>query len=111
MSKFPVTEAAMRLASSRRDCFYCDEPVGGHHKDDCVLLRRKTRVAFTVELDLDEVADWGDDMIASHYTSGSWCGSNLVQMLENLLEERHCLCGLVKAEVVSREDEITCKER
>lgn len=66
---FTVTEKAMRPASGERQCFYCRTAVGGFHKPDCVLIRRK--VTITVELEVDVPVDWDEDNIEHYYTDAN----------------------------------------
>lgn len=92
MSAFVVTNKALRPASKLYACFYCKQPVGDTHLDDCALIKRKVRVRLTLEYDVSEPASWKPDMIEFHRNDGSWCASNLLGELEELDERNQCLC-------------------
>lgn len=91
---FTVTEKAMRPASGKRECFYCDAPVGEHHQPRCVLIKKKVRLRVTIDFEVDEPAAWTKEDIESHRNGGSsWCASNVLNELERYSEVNPCLCG------------------
>lgn len=91
---FTVTDNAMRPASDCRECFYCHQPVGSTHKDDCVLIRKKVKVRMTAEYEVEVPHWWGKEMIEFERNDGSWCATNAIEELEELAEEQEnrCLC-------------------
>ena len=89
---FRVTDKAMRPASSERRCFYCQEPVGGTHKNDCVLVKRRVTIRMVVEYDVTVPAAWDADQIECHRNEGSWCADNAIQELEEAFRGS-CMCS------------------
>ena len=91
-----VTEAAMRPASSKPECFYCKVPLGGIHHNTCATIRKKVMVRMTVEYEVDVPAHWDSNMVNYHRNEGGWCGGNAIEELQDLAGESECLCGFVK---------------
>lgn len=102
--KFVVTEKAMRPASDKRRCFYCQQEIGAEHKDDCVLINRKVRIRMTVEYDIEVPAHWDANQIEFHRNEGSWCADNALKELEDAFGENGCMCGAAKFEFVGETD-------
>lgn len=100
MSEFTVTEKAMRPASTERRCFYCHEEIGGTHKDDCVLLKKKVRVRMTVEYDTTTFASADQDYVDFHYNESSSCADNALNELKAYSDKVGCLCFDSEFEVV-----------
>ena len=63
LSQFMVTEKAKRPASKEQQCFYCQQPIGGRHKVDCVLVSKRVKIRMTVEYEIEVPADWDEDLI------------------------------------------------
>ena len=103
MSTFRVTHKAMRPASDQEKCFYCHEPTGGFHADDCVLIQKRVKVRMTVEYEIKVPAHWEKWRIENHRNESSWCQDNAIQDLEELAKEE-CLCGLLNYNVVDMGD-------
>jgi len=94
MASFLVTEKSMRPASDKRQCFYCVEPIGGNHKTDCVLVRKKVKVRMTVEYFMVVPAFWNKKDIEFHLNESSWCANNALDDLEKQFtnEDDECMC-------------------
>ena len=45
----PNTDNGVRPAGDPNKCFYCSEPKGSQHKNDCVVLTRTIVVKLSVE--------------------------------------------------------------
>lgn len=119
MSDFRVTEAAMRPASARRQCFYCHSPVGGVHGAECVLVHRRVvvrleakRLGVSHEYEIDVPAHWDDYDIEFHRNDSSWCANNALRELPPEIvarlgrpdapdDETPCLCSDVTFAYVS----------
>ena len=89
MSDFIVTEKAMRPALPDRACFYCQQPIGETHSDDCVLIEKKVKVRMTVEYEVLVPHDWDKEAVEFHRNGSSWCCNNVFKELEAL---QGCLC-------------------
>lgn len=81
-------------------CFYCYEPIGGLHKDDCVCFTKKVKVRAIIEYEIEVPNFWGKGNIEFHRNEGSWCSSNIIEELE-ALDKKDCLCGCTTFEFVS----------
>lgn len=112
---FLVTEKAMRPASTRRECFYCGAPIGKEHGEDCVLVKRRSRVRVTLEYDIVAPADWDEYAIEFHRNDGSWCANNMIGELIALEEKLDaegggCLCPNARFEVTSQSSTVFLEE-
>lgn len=56
--KFTVTEKAQRPAQMNGTCFYCDQPIGSEHKQECVLIKKRVRLLTTIEFETVFPAHW-----------------------------------------------------
>lgn len=94
-SRFTVTEKAMRPASDKRVCFYCDQPIGGAHRSDCVLVVKKVKVRMLVEYEVEVPSFWEKHQVEFHRNDGSWCASNAVDELGTAFcsDDGPCMCG------------------
>lgn len=92
MPDFIVTKSAMRPASTKEQCFYCNRAIGAMHDASCVLIKKKVRVRFTVEYEVSVPASWDKHMIEFQRNDGSWCVDNAIRELEALAEAKGCLC-------------------
>jgi hypothetical protein len=92
MSNFVVTQLAMRPASLKQQCFYCQERIGATHKDDCVLIRKDVVVKFEIEIPVRVPAFWTEEQVEFHRNQGTWCASNVLDELEKIEKDNGCLC-------------------
>lgn len=92
-----VTEDDERPARPDGTCFYCKEPIGNEHKPDCVVRSRTVVIRFMVDVVVSVPENWDKTDIEFMYNEGSWCASNLVEMLK---EKPGCLCSCTEAEYV-----------
>lgn len=97
---FIVTEKAMRPASDKVQCFYCQQAVGLAHKPTCVLVRKKARARMVVEYEIVVPHSWDQHDIEFHRNEGSWCSDNAIDELQALAESEGCLCNRMEFEVV-----------
>lgn len=96
---FIVTSEAMRPASpDSRQCFYYQQPINQPHKQTCVLIKKKVLVRMTVEYEIEVPASWNKQMIEFFRNEGSWCSDNALNELENLSEDKGCLCSVMEFE-------------
>ena len=91
---FLVTEKAMRPASDKRQCFYCQQAIGDPHKADCVLINKRVKLRTIIEYEDEVPADWNKDSIEFHRNESSWCADNLLTHLEKVAEKGGCLCSM-----------------
>lgn len=66
MSRFTVTEKAMRPASPERKCFYCTAPIGKNHWSNCVLVKKKVQIKVTLKYEIDVPAHWTPEQVKLH---------------------------------------------
>jgi hypothetical protein len=105
MSNFTVTKKAKRPAIDKPECFYCQQKIGGFHKDDCVLINRKVTVRMTVDYEVDVPAHWDAHMVEFHRNDGSWCADNALDELTKIADEAGCICHIAKFEHISDNSE------
>lgn len=85
-------------------CFFCHEPVGGQHKEECVAYERKVIVRAIVEYEVSVPNSWSPEMIEFHRNDGSWCSNNMLGELDDIREEDDCLCHCTRFEYVGESD-------
>lgn len=107
---FKVTEKAMRPASPNRNCFYCGEPIGGEHRNSCVLINRKVKVKVSFEMFFDEPASWDKEQIEFARNQGSWCVDNALDDICEKAEAEGCSCGFGSVEVIEMTDYVHLDE-
>ena len=106
-NRFTVTEKAMRPRSSARQCFYCKQPIGKVHKQDCVLVKKTVKVRMIVEYNVDVPAHWAAEQIEFHRNNGSWCSNNALSELDALFGSNNgpCLCNSARFEYIGDDSE------
>ena len=95
--EFKVTKKAMRPASDKQQCFYCQQAIGDNHKDTCVLINQKIRIQVTTELEVSVPHHWDEGTVSFHFNESSWCANNLI----NIIEENGCICGVTDIKPIS----------
>lgn len=104
VGRWEVEPQDERPARPDGTCFYCHSPIGGRHKEMCVIPSRKVVVRFSIDIEMTEplAEGYDDDWVKRHYTNSSWCQSNLMDLLKQIEEDNHgCLCGKVQVEVIA----------
>lgn len=99
MKKYKVTKNAMRPASKEKKCFYCQEPIGGNHKDDCVTIRKNVLIKVTLEYKITVPNSWDKNDVEFSRSESSWCADNIISELEKEAE-KNCLCGIATTEYI-----------
>ena len=92
-----VMEDSIRPAGEPDKCFYCGEPLGGNHKENCVMVQRDIVIEATFRIVVSVPAFWDKDLIEFHFNESSYCADNLIDVLKDNAKER-CLCD--RTEVV-----------
>lgn len=96
--KYKVTKKAKRPALKENRCFYCNQKIGDYHKNDCVLLRKKVKIRAIIEYEVSMPSNFTKHDIEFSRNEGSWCGSNIIEELEELNMKHDCLCDFVEFE-------------
>lgn len=102
-----VKDFGIRPAGPPDRCFYCDRKKGEQHKKDCVIRQRTVVIRTTFEYTISIPEDWLPDMFEAHRNEGTWCGTNGLHEIEELLEriDSVCLCPFIETEFVREADE------
>ena len=108
--KFKVTKKAMRPVSIKKECFYCQQPIGSYHKNDCVLIQKDVIIRAVIEYKIQVPNDWDKEMIEFNRNEGTWCSSNMIDELKALEGRKSCLCRYVKWELVKDKGNIRLDE-
>lgn len=98
-----VTIEHIRPAGPQSACLYCQSLIGMEHKRDCVMVTKRVKVRFTIELETDEPHSWDGDQIEFHYNEGSWCFDNIINLIDR--QQIGCLCNVSTAKFVEVVDE------
>jgi hypothetical protein len=93
---FTVTRKAMRPMSKKCECFYCDQPIGAMHKDDCTLIRKRVMIRMVVEYPIDVPRHWTKEMVEHHRNGSTWCADNALDELHKECKVSGCLCQHTK---------------
>lgn len=114
-SLFRVTEAATRSVGRQDACFYCGRAIGNYHAIDCATVRRTVTVKATITYEIEAPSTWTPEDIEHHRNEGSWCSSNIVYEIQDLVGEgeeiERCICRMVKYEYVGETNKpLTCSE-
>jgi hypothetical protein len=109
---WPVVDGDVRPARMDGTCFYCSSPLGGQHREGCVIRTKTVVVAVTFTYIREVPEDWEPSMTEFHMNESSSCQDNLAEEVGDLTppEGYECICGHVTGTVVreaTEEDEKT----
>lgn len=90
----------IRPAGNPDECFYCNQKVGHPHKSNCVVLKKRAKVRYSFEFEIDVPWGWNQGNILFHRNDGSWCADNALQELQEASEKQGCLCPVFTCEVL-----------
>lgn len=99
-TEFVVTSQAMRPASSKAECFYCQQAVGERHKADCVLIVKRVRLRMIVEYEVAMPSHWTKEKIEFHRNESRWCADNAIDELTELSKRNGCICQYTQFECI-----------
>lgn len=98
----------IRPAGKPDACFYCSSVVGTEHARDCVIVTKRVKVRYTLEIEVDVPYAWNKEFFEFHRNESSWCADNVVDEItayvERLDSEGGCVCDNFKAEFISVTD-------
>lgn len=81
-------------------CGYCRGLLGDLHDADCVCRRRTVVVRALIEYVIEEPESSTVDHILFRRNEGTWCGSNALKELDDLVERMDCICPRISYEFV-----------
>lgn len=87
-----------------RGCDHCRARAGTPHAAGCVVVKKRVRLRYTYEVEVDVPHDWDREMIEFHRNDGTWCADNSLDELAESQADGHCLCGRFRAEFVEVTD-------
>lgn len=90
-----VTADCERPARMDGTCFYCGQPVGGQHTEECVCYTKRIMIRAVVEYEIEVPHSWGKEQVEFQRNEGSWCADNMIDELNNLGTDDDCLCSCV----------------
>lgn len=111
MSDWPVVienDDGIRPAGEPDECFYCHQKIGEEHKRDCVIVTKRVRVRYTIEVEIDVPHEWDPSMVLFSRNESRWCANNVTVDIEADIGRRAangCLCDGFKCEFVDVADE------
>lgn len=108
MSEIPVStwpivapnDDGIRPAGGSGMCMYCRQAIGLPHDQSCVIVTKRVRLRYLIEVDVDLPHAWDEAQILFNRNDGTWCANNVVKELKNTSDESGCLCDRVTAEFV-----------
>ena len=98
----------IRPAGPPDECFYCQQKVGQPHGRECVIVTKRVKVRYTMEIEIVVPHDWDEHMIDFHRNDSSWCASNAVEDIKDYVDrmgEDECLCSKFKSEYLGVADD------
>jgi hypothetical protein len=97
----PSDERPARLDGT---CFYCSQPMGAKHKDDCVIVSKSVVLHVAIEVVVNVPRHWNEATINLVRNAGTWCKGNLLNDLgawvTNKSEDAPCGCGCTEIKFV-----------
>jgi len=93
-NNWPVEEHGIRPAGSPDKCFYCGVKKGGIHKKDCVIRNRTIIMKMEIEIPMTVPEFWTKRDCEFHKNESSWCANNILPVIEKMVKDHGCLCGL-----------------
>lgn len=100
-----LNDNGIRPAGPADACFYCNQKVGQLHLLDCVSIRKRVKVRYTVEVEIDMPHSAGKAEIEYNRNDGRWCGNNVIDdITEHIDSTGYCLCNNVKCEYLGDVD-------
>lgn len=106
----------IRPAGPPDACFYCRQKVSQPHGRDCVIVLRRVKLRYVVEVEVMMPHSWDSDDIEMHRNMGSWCANNCVDDINAhiiaLEGYNRCLChdGAFHAEFIGVVDDTPVRE-
>lgn len=106
----------IRPAGPPDACFYCRQKVGEPHGRECVIVQRRVKLRYVIEVEVMMPHAWDDHDIEFHRNMGRWCANNCLDDIEahiaTLEARRKCLCrdDAFHAEFVSVIDDTPVRE-
>ena len=95
-------ENGPRPAGRPDQCFYCGQPVGAEHKEDCVCRVKVVMVQVTMTIPRVVPASWDADAVDFHLNESSWCANNieddLARYKDAMGDDAPCMCGAFSGE-------------
>lgn len=99
----------IRPAGEPDTCFYCNQKVGQEHLRDCVTIKKKIKVRYCFEIEIDVPHFWESDNVEFHLNESSWCADNavgeLVEYQEKQEEQGWCMCDSFYGEFIEVVDD------
>jgi len=92
-------DSGIRPAVNPDECLYCQQKVDTPHKSDCVILRRKVKVRYSFDIEIEVPQSWTKEDIDFHRNMSSWCSNNAIDELRATSKD-HCLCDAFNCEVL-----------
>lgn len=92
-----TAENGPRPAGKPDQCFYCGQPLGAEHANDCVCRVKVVMVEVTMQIPRVVPASWPPGIVNFHLNDSSWCADNIGNDLERYLaaksDDAPCMCG------------------
>lgn len=95
-----VNDDGIRPAGRPDECLYCKQRVGEPHLRECVVVTKRVRLRYIIEVDVDEVHAWTPREIEFHRGQSSWCANNALDEIQAQADREGCLCPRFRCEFV-----------
>mgnify|MGYP001611261027 CR=1 FL=1 len=108
--KVVYNDDGIRPAGKPDECFYCRNKVGQSHSKNCVIVTKRIKLRYTIDVEINVPHFWTKETIEFHRNENGWCADNLISELEEFGEEKGCLCNYTTAEYVETVDDKPFRE-
>lgn len=109
-----VNDDGIRPAGKPDACFYCQQKVGHPHARDCVVVSKKVRLRYTIDVEVSVPHFWTKNEIEFHRNQSSWCAGNIITEIveyeERVEESGDCMCGKVHCTFMEVSDNTPTRE-
>lgn len=97
-------DGGIRPAGPQNACFYCRQKIGDPHARDCVMVTKRVRVRYSIELEVEVPHCWDQESVEFHRNEGTWCANNALEELQQRFGGNECMCGSFHCEFVADTD-------
>jgi len=103
--KVVKNDDGIRPAGNPDQCFYCKSKIGEEHRTDCCIVTKKVLINYCIVVEIDVPHYKSAEQIEFHRNSGTWCANNLIDELQQIKEEKGCLCLATTAKFIKVTDD------
>ena len=101
MNKWIVTKDNVAPAREDGTCFYCMQPIGQKHKQECVSVHKKVLIELKINLEMEWPAGWDKAQVEYRMNEHTYCMDNIIDQLQQKSQEDGCVCSIISAKYLN----------